>query len=833
MRLFAASRGTCYGLFAGGGATNYACFMRFKRQSRFIAILLVTTAAACSSGGQGSGDERFVAIELKGEDDQLLEGNVTLFTIEGNEIVPTFRLGPSNDVGSIKVRNDFGSDDDESYFGFPEFVGGGAVFVNRGNDADQLLLIDTSSGEKSRLLSSEARFRDITFFKKRGILVANSGYGDEGRCYVVDKSLEVRRVGSGNCVATDGRLWLISIEDDETRISEIDDMFEVAGRRTIQSSGVLLSSSGRLAIATTTRGLLEIYSMASGDVLWSSKESDSGAQILATATYSDSFLVGIDADDSDGEVEVLWMRLKDGTLKSDSLGSSRTAFATLSRSGEVAIVGWEDPDSVTRYDLVSLEDSGTPRVQDLGNAESAWFIEPNIIATVEDDTLYVTNTRSTPRRAMDIYGRISSIVSTGGASLLVTTSEDDKTTLSLVSPDGERWKSSEAISGVSDLSFADTRGSSALVVTSEDEGYGSLYEVSVTDGGRTSRIAEGNILRAAFGAEGLVYFAEVNGSSVDVYHAKPGDRKSRTRVSSRYIVRRFGPSDSRYATSARSREMTAVIDPLLAYCRSSGIPILDVSSPSNTVAVKRDDRGTSVGCVRMRQQGSEVVLNVSVESNEDLAIEWLEYSLSEDQTPANGGQVSRLLSADDSGSSLNPSLRVTSSAASALIRLYSWGEDATGTISIGSATSSTSSTEFDRDRYEADERAREACRIHAVVEAGEIKRIKVGVLPSGFTGVTPFCVRLDPSLNSPRNLVMNPIEIGDVAALTVACTDDQFFFRRDFQSDRPSIEDYDDGYRFSTSLKGLIGLCEFQHYWNYPANNRWGTWGEVDISLQR
>jgi hypothetical protein len=634
-------------------------------------------------------------------------------------------------------------------------------------------------------------------------------------------------------VATTGRLWLISVEDDETRISEIDDMFEVAGRRTIPSGEVLLSPSGRLAIAKTTRGLLEITSMASGDVLWSSNESDSGSEILDTAVGSDSFLIGIDADDSDGEVEVLWMRLEDGALKSDSLGSSRTVFATLSRSGEVAIVGWEDPDGVTRYDLASLEDSDTPRVQDLGNAESTWFIEPNVIATVEDDTLYLANTKFAPRRAMDIYGQISSIVSTGSSSLLVTTSEDEKTTLSIVSPDGDRWKSTEAISGVDNLSYADSRGSSVLVVAAEDDDYGSLYEISVADDGKTSRVAEGNIRLAAFGNEGLVYFAEVNGSSVDVYQARPSDRKSRTRVSSRYIVQRFGPSEAQYAKSAKSREMTAVIDPLLAYCRSAGIPVLDISASSSTVAVKRNDRGTSVGCVRMRQKGSEVALNISVKSNEDLAIEWLEYDLSENQTPESGGRVSRLLSADDSGSSLNPSLNVTSSAASALIRLYSWGEDATGTISIGSTASSSSSTEFDRDRYESDEGAREACRIHAVVEAGETKRIKVGVLPNGFTGETPFCVRLEPGLNSPRNLVMNPIEIGDLAGLTVTCTDDDYYFDRNFRSDRPSVEDYDDGYRFSASLKGLVGLCGFRHYADYPADDGWGTWGEVDISLQR
>lgn len=807
--------------------------MRFRQQSWFIAALLVTTATACVGGGQGSSNERFVALELKGDDNRLIEGNVTLFTIEGDEIVPTFRLGPSDDISAIEVRSDFGSDDDDSYYGFPEFVDGRAAFVNRGNGADQLSLIDVTTGEKSRLLSSEASFRNITFFEKRGVIVANSGYSEEGRCYVVDKSLEVRRVGSGNCVATAGRLWLISVEDDETRISEIDDTFEVAGRRTISSSGVLLSPSGRLAIATTPRGLLKIYSMASGDVLWSSNESDSGAEILDTAADSDSFLIGIDADDSDGEVEVLWMRLENGTLKSDSLGSSRTVFANLARSGKVAIVGWEDPDGITRYDLASLQDSGTPRVQDLGNAESAWFIEPNIIATVEDDTLYLANTKSAPRRAMDIYGQISSIVSTGGSSLLVTTSEDAKTTLSIVSPDGDRWKSTEAISGVNNLSYADSRSSSVLIVTSEDDDYGSLYEVSLANDGKTSRVAEGNIKRAAFGTEGLVYFAEVNGSSVDVYQAKPGDRKSRTRVSSRYIVQRFGPSDARSAKNARGREMTAVIDPLLAYCRSAGIPILDVSASSNTVAVKRNDRGTSVGCVRMRQKGSEVALNIRVESSEDLAIEWLEYDLSENQTPENGGRVSRLLSADDSASSLSPSLNVTSSAASALIRLYSWGEDATGTISIGSAASSSSSTEFDRDRYEADGRAREACRIHAVVEAGETKRIKVGVLPNGFTGKTPFCVRLEPGPNSPRTLVMNPIEIGDLAALTVTCTDDDDYFERSFRSDRPSVEDYDEGYLFPAWQKGLVGLCGFRHYRDYPADYNWGTWGEVDISLQR
>jgi len=153
--------------------------MQFRQQSWFIAALLVTTATACVGGGQSSGNERFVALELKEDDGRLIEGNVTFFTIEGDEIIPTFRLGPSADIDPIEIRSDFGSGDEDSYYGFPEFVNGRAAFVSRGSDADQLSLIDVATGEKSRLLSSEARFSDIKFFEKRAVIVANSGYGEE------------------------------------------------------------------------------------------------------------------------------------------------------------------------------------------------------------------------------------------------------------------------------------------------------------------------------------------------------------------------------------------------------------------------------------------------------------------------------------------------------------------------------------------------------------------------------------------------------------------------------------------------------------------------------
>ena len=80
--------------------------MRFKQQSWIIVALLVTTATACVGGGQSSGNERFVALELKADDGRLIGGNVTFFTIEGDEIIPTFRLGPSDDIDPINIRSD-------------------------------------------------------------------------------------------------------------------------------------------------------------------------------------------------------------------------------------------------------------------------------------------------------------------------------------------------------------------------------------------------------------------------------------------------------------------------------------------------------------------------------------------------------------------------------------------------------------------------------------------------------------------------------------------------------------------------------------------------------
>jgi hypothetical protein len=177
---------------------------------------------------------------------------------------------------------------------------------------------------------------------------------------------------------------------------------------------------------------------------------------------------------------------------------------------------------------------------------------------------------------------------------------------------------------------------------------------------------------------------------------------------------------------------------------------------------------------------------------------------------------------------------VLSTAAYSLISVLSWDKKAPVEIAVGSqALIGSSSSELDFQRYNNHNLVKNECSKHAMIDGTKTLRVKVGVYPSGQTGVTPFCVRLSGFQDQARRLVMNPIETGDLAGLTVACTDGQYYFDKDFRSDRPSSEDYQNGYSFSATLKGLIGLCEFRHYEEYPASNRWGTWGEVELSLQK
>jgi len=775
-----------------------------------------------------------VAIELEGENDNLRVGNLSLYSLEADEIVPTFRLGSSSDVGPIEIREAFGTSERESYYGFPTFVDEKIVFVNRTSSADQLTLIDASLGEKTRVLSSDARFSNVTLFQNPGVIVVNSGFSEDGRCFVIDKSLEVRRIGSGRCVATDRRLWLVSEDDSTTQIFELDESFEVIGRRSFPADSVVLSFSGRLGVLRTSGGLVEIHSIANGEVLWTSDKSDTASQTLTIASQADSMLIGVDADDEDGEIEVIWVRIVNGVLKSDSLGSARSVAGSLSSDGSIAVVQWTDPDDNARFEMWAMSESGSPRSQDLGNAENALFIEPNLVATVEDGTLYIADGNSAPRRAMDIYGEIVELSAVKGTNALYAlTREDGDFTLTTLRRDGEKWRSTEVVPPSQELEIVDARGGQLLVIAVEDDAYGAIYILNVTEDGKARRIAEGNLRFASFGQDDHVYFAEVNGDSADIYRMKPGDRKSKTRVSSRYMIQQYGPRSTTPAQFLIGAEMTAVVDSLLAYCKQKGLPIINVGETLTSVAVPRLADGSPVACVRMRERGAETTVNVKSESSEDTAIQWVEYDLNENQTPENGGQVDRILSADDSGSSYNPTLNVSTGAGSALLRLYSWGEDATATLTVSSGRVATNSTEFDSSRYTADAKAREECRIHAIVDGMSPKRLKVGVYASGITGETPFCVQLRPGSSGPRTLVMNPIEIGDVAGLTVSCSENDYFFERTFRSDRPMVEDYDAGYVFPSSTKGLVGLCIFRHYRDYPADFGWGTWGEVDISLQQ
>ena len=803
--------------------------------------LIAFSLVACGGGNSASGSisETFIALELESSDGVLSVENKALYSIEGGEIVPTFRFG--SNTFPIFISPEFGAPRAQSFEGFAELPNGKIGFWSRKDGTNQIYSMDVKTGDKARLFSSKSEILSVDYFIKQRVFAINTFEpNSEGKCYVLAVDSEPQRVGTGRCESTKDRIWLISADEDGTTISELNSKFEVSGRQSLPARDITLSHSGKLAIGESiTSGTLGVYSIASGDSLWSSSESDLATELLAIAESSDSFVIGIDAADEDGLVDLFWFRLDGDKLASELLGSSHSASVSLSQRGDVVVAELKGlGDDKARLLVATLGDEVEINDQ-VEVAQFTAFIEPDIVAFVEDEVLYLSKAGTEPTRAMDIYGEIYSIrKAISGKAILVTTQDDGDFLLTVVTPNGSRWESREIFAGGGQPSIEDARGDSVLIRSSEDDGYVMLYNLDLSGEPKSEKLAEGNIKAANFGPDGLVYFADVAGDSIDVFSVKPGDRNSRKRVSSRYTVSRygqFGLIGAQWLSNAQA--MTAIVDRLLAYCKSQGLPILIAAGGSATITVDRNSNLNDVAssakvCVRIRSKDVGKEVSVSATSGEDVAIIWDEFDLIEGDQPSNENNV-RTVSADDQGSTTDPFLRVESTERSALLSLVSWGENSSVEIGVGlEAKDGTSSSEFNFRRYASHNLAREQCLSHAVIDGTETLRVKVGVYPSGLTGETPFCVRLSGLGDGPRRLIMNPIETGDVAAITVNCADDDYYFEKSFRSDRPSAEDYQSGYSFSSGLKGLVGQCQLRHYRDYPREMGWGTWGEVDFSLQ-
>jgi len=815
-----------------------------KQKTKFILclVLVALSSVACGSGNRSTARilETFVALELDASDGNLSAGNNLLYSLDGEEIIPSFRLGTDS---SLIVSPSFGAPSAQSFYGFAELPDGQIGFWSQKNEANQILAINKKTGEKTRLFSSNEQFSNVEYFIDQEVFVINTNDSNsEGKCYVLSLDSEPQRVGSGRCVATKDRLWLISSDEIGTTLSELNSKFEVSGRQLLPSREITLSYSGKLAIGESTKsGLLNVYSIASGDTLWSSSATDLVAELLTVAETSDSFIIGIDADDEDGLIDLLWFRLDGVKLVNELLGSSESASVSLSQLGDfvVAELGGIG-DSSPRLLAATLGDEMKIIEQD-AITEFTALIEPNIVAFVDDEVLYMSEAGEAPTRAMDVYGKIYSISKASNGAILVMTRDDEEYLLTIVSRDGSRWQSSEIFTG-GDLPFvADVWGDSVLIKSTEDDGYVTLYNFNLSADAKLEKLAEGNIKIANFGPNGRVYFAETAGDSIDVFSIVPSDRDSRKRVSSRYTIVRFGQIGLKKALLlSESRTMTAATDRLIAYCKSKGLPILLADGGSATVTSHffwdKDYTTPSFVCVRIRNKDLGRKISISANSTEDIAILWEEFDLenSDDHTPS-PNWAKPLQSADDQAGTTNPFLSIIPDQ-SALVSIVSWGKTATAVeIRVGSqAQVGTYSSKFDILQIDRSMLASDKCKVHAVIDGSKTLRVKVGVYPNGETGVTPFCVRLSGLDNAPHRLVMNPIEIGEIAALTVECSAlaDQYYFDKSFRSDRPGAEDYSNGYLFSSDLKGFIGLCELRHYEKYPGDNGWGTWGEIDLSLE-
>jgi len=849
----------------------------------FIAMAMILGVTSCSdstqtrSSARNSSSESFLAIRASwdGSSNRLFEGaDIATFALSDKQIVPDVRVARSSAETQIGV---FPStrETDADYFGYPLTADGQFIVWSRSGQRDELDLVNPGNGIRTKLHAGTA-FRSVSYFQDLGTLVVNSDV-----CIAVRPDGEVRRVGKGQCVGTSLGLRLVEQSPSSLTISVIDETLQVSDRRSFPVRDAALSARGALVSGRSIgSGSLTVFELSTGRKLWTSKASDFQAEVLSTAKSGDSLLIAQDSDDNDNLVDLFSIRVDETGPSIKKLLSSRLVSAQLSSDGTSVMIATRVSSSgAYAYRTENLVSGESSELGYEGEPSGLALSSTNFYAFASGGTLYIGSFGSAPRRALDIFGEVTGLVEVVAEStFLVLTDDSGQAGITIVRNSGDAPKAKLILSVLGRLTFDPQLGSRndvALVTATDDDGYGTLYEVSLTDKFDTRRLAEGNIRWFTYGPNENIFYGDVLNGEMTVFLTKSADKPSRTLVSTRYVVIRQGRTAIRETNSGFLGTMQAYLDPTLDFCKKQRLPLIALAEGSTALTLNAIGMGGPASlCIQVSPQARGSLFDLSLSPADtdekgtepfDSAFELLSSAVGNVEPISSADSLDIVATADDAETQADSRFSYESRLLKQeflnptyLLRGYSWTRKASAVLRVSKPTETAATlTSFSRDdwksRFESYKDCMELPSLIAGREPGEELTLTVGVEKNGDAEIKRFCLSIPRSFQQAKAeyalyLIADDTEDA-VAQLALGCSKAQ---ARQTPSGRPfetlssprdiiGFESRISGFGLSPNItiavfqlpKGFTGPCYLTHQSPRPAEGGAATRARVRMALER
>lgn len=848
-----------------------------------VAVTLILALASCSDSvetvlsNSTSSAESFLTIRATWDESSTLndeDSDIATFLLSDKQIVPDVRvarINTSTKIGVYPTTRALEAD----YFGYPLTADGQFIVWSRAQDRDDVTLINPKTGSRTKLHSGFT-FKNVSYFADLETVIVNSDF-----CVAVKPDGDVRRIGKGQCIGTSLGLQLLEQDASSITISQINETFQISDRRSFPIKDVQFSAGGALISGRVIgSSSLAVFELLNGRKLWTSKPTDFKADVLSSAKSGDSLLIAQDSDDNDNLVDLLSIRFDQAGSSIKKLLSSRVVAAQLSSDGTAVMIATKS-DSQADY-AYQTQNLLTGESSDLGYAgepSGLALSSTDFYAFVSGGTLFVGTFGDEPRRALDIFGEVTGLVEiTTESRFLVLTEDGGQTSITSVRETDSRPEAKLVLSVPGRLIFNPQLGSrqgTALLTAIDDDGYGTLYEVSLVNKFDPRRLAEGNIAWFSYGPDGNIFYGDVLNREMNVYVTKSADNPSRALVSTRYVIVRQGPAIIRETGSGFLREMRAYIDPTLELCKRQRLTRLTLAETSTELTLNEMGKGAPASlCIQVPLQlrGSPFDLSLSpVDAGTntlyqfDSAFELLSSEVGDVDPVTTADSLDVISTADDSQIGTDRTFSYESrlsnqefSQPTYLLRGYSWTGKTTAVLRIAKPTDKpVSSTNFSRNDWKNRSAAYEACKAQPSLVAGRGSEIEeldltIGVDANGDAEIKQFCLSIPQASQDSRaeyTLYLVPDNTsGAIAQLALGCADlkarqtasGQPFGSLSSPRDVIGFENRDSrdvGTSRSTTIavyqltKGYAGPCYLTHQNPRPADVSAATRVKVQIAI--
>jgi hypothetical protein len=845
---------------------------RVMRSQVTLSLVVSLFMSACSGGGVdstagASEGEAFLAygVSLNSSGDLSFgSADIVTFRVQDGSLVPSTRLANGANAGAIRVFTSFDSVTLD-YEGFPLLRDGSFGVWQQSGDENYLEIISPSDGGRKRIFKSSA-INEVSYFSEEELFVVNADF-----CYAVRATGETRRLGRGECAGSKTGLRFISSDQSKLTIYSVNSNLELSDRRTFPLRAGRLSAGGALVYGETAgSNRLAVFDVATGERVWSESEGDIDALVLAVAAEGDAIVIGHDRDDGDSLLDLVGVLSgPDGSAVS-SLGSVRSVGVQLSNDGRQALIASRAKTTET-YSFKTAALSGNEvQIPYRGDPDGFAIGKSDVYLYISDGTLYVGRFGELPKRAFDLFGEVTRLIEIRGTdTLLVVTEFESESTVTVVDVGGK--VSARVIAeGSGQIQFSSQFGSydgRVLFTLREDDGYGTLYEVTPSSGDRAKRIAEGNLAVFSYGPGGDIFYADAFGGNYSSYRVPKGDQNKRLMVSNRYVVLRQGAQLLRETSGGLQGFMDAYVDPVQLLCASEGIKTVTLAPGEFEVAIPDSSSGSVSLCVKVPKAARDKKLDIihtpvaPGSTNIDTAIEVFTSTNDMRDDVQSIDELKLVASNDDTV--VKDKIVLTASVSSVsfdrptyIIRSSSWSSKVNVRLSLSEVSAPVASESYGfavstwRQRATSSVECKDKPQVawQGNTAGAEIKA-RVGVDGSGNAEIYQFCLNiLKPSDEAPSqfDLVVSSSSVGvPTAELVLGCNSLRGVpnvsststgqYRGSDEREFLAFRSPSSGRSILTMsylvTKGLYGPCYVTHAAPNPSESGAATRGDVSLGL--